>query len=206
MGAIDRGAEDQIEFVDETGAQERAIGDAAALDQQALDAELAVENVERQREIDLRPAGKDVGHALAAQTCKVCIRHALGQHHHDRIAANIRAAPADLALRIEHDAIGLCITPRKPRLPRKRLGRPGGIGLALGELRAGDAADHPGIAAELIMDLLEPVRARALRTPAAGVCAAIQAGVHQTDDIRLHANLRTALRPPFRCRRSWRDR
>ena len=76
LGAVDRRAEDQIEFVDQAGAQERAVGDAAALHQQALHAELAIENVQRQRQVDLGLAGEDIGYALAAQPREMRIRHA----------------------------------------------------------------------------------------------------------------------------------
>src|SRR5215470_11906005 len=88
------------------------------------------------------------------------IGHLLGQNDHDRITADVRAAPADLAMRIEHDAVGLGVAPGKPWLARKRLLRRNGIGLALGELRAGHPADQPGIAAELVMDALEQLAAR----------------------------------------------
>src|SRR4051794_29180909 len=67
LGAIDGRAEDQVEFVNQAGTQERAVGDAPALHQQALYTELAVEDVQRQREVDLGPAAKDIGHAPAAE-------------------------------------------------------------------------------------------------------------------------------------------
>src|SRR5581483_5939515 len=102
------------------------------------------------------------------------IRHALGQHNDDGIAADIGAAPPDLAMRVEHNTVSLGIAPRKPVFAWQFFARRFGIGPALGEFGTGDAADHPGIAAELVMNLLEPVGAGALRTPAAGMGAAIQ--------------------------------
>jgi hypothetical protein len=43
--AVHGGTDDQVEFVDESRAQERAIGTTAAFEQQALHAEFAIENV-----------------------------------------------------------------------------------------------------------------------------------------------------------------
>ena len=49
------GAEDQVEFVDETSARNPPSANAPTLDQQALHAELAIEDVQRQREVDDSP-------------------------------------------------------------------------------------------------------------------------------------------------------
>src|SRR5260363_201474 len=121
------------------------------------------------------------------------IRHRLGEHDHDRITADVGASPADLALRIEHDAIGPGVAPDDPILARKALRRHCRIGRALGEFLAGDASDQPGIAAELLMDLLEQIT-RALWSPAARQSPAIDARGHQADDVRFHASS---------CRRGW---
>src|SRR5262249_6041440 len=110
----------------------------------------------------------------------------LGQYDHDRIAADIRAAPPDLAVRSENDAVRHGIAPGEPWLTRKRLLRRSGIGLALGEFRAGDAADQPGVAAEFVVDALEQLAARPFGPLAAVECAAVHAGDHQADDMRFH--------------------
>jgi hypothetical protein len=60
---------------------------------------------------------------------------------------------------------------------------------ALGELLAGDAADQPGVAAEFVMQAFEQFAARSLRAPAAVQCAAVDAGDHEADDVRFHAEL-----------------
>src|SRR5215468_4098956 len=91
-------------------------------------------------------------------------------------------------MRVEHDAVGLCVASPEPRPARKGLLRRGGIGLAPGELLAGDAADQPGVAAELVVHPLEQAAGRPLGAPAASECPAVDTGGHQADDSWLHAN------------------
>jgi hypothetical protein len=70
-------------------------------------------------------------------------------------AADISPPPGDLALRIEHDAVGRRIAPGEPGLPRiGLLGMPG-IGVALRIFLTGAAPDELGIAAEPLMQALE---------------------------------------------------
>jgi hypothetical protein len=76
----------------------------------------------------------------------VSIRNRLGQDDHDRIATDVRTAPADLAAGVEHDAIRSRVASREPGLARKGLFRQRGIRLALRELLTGDAADEPSVA------------------------------------------------------------
>jgi hypothetical protein len=110
-----------MKFVDQSLAQKGAVGAAAALEQQPLHAEFAVEDVQCEAEIEFGLAGEDIGHALAAQARQMRIRHRLGQHDDNRVATDVGAAPADLAVGVEHDAIGLGVAPREPGLARKAL-------------------------------------------------------------------------------------
>ena len=73
--------------------------------------------------------------------------------------------------------------PRKGFLPRS------GIRLALGELLPGDAADQPGVAGELLVHPLEHIPSPSpLGAPAALERPTVDAGSHQADNSRLHAN------------------
>src|SRR5215471_13362394 len=103
----------------------------------------------------------------------------LRQYHDDRVAADVGPSPGDLTLRIERDAVGRGVTPGKPSFPR--------VGLVLGIFAAGDTADEPGAAAELLVQTLEQPRHTVLRgPPPAAENAAVDARVHVTDYIRLH--------------------
>lgn len=56
--AVHGRTQDQIELVDQSRAQKGTVGTAASLQQQPLHAEFAIEDVEREGEIELRPADK----------------------------------------------------------------------------------------------------------------------------------------------------
>src|SRR6202043_1066790 len=170
--------------------QKGTVGTAASLQQQPLHAEFAVEDVQCEGEIELRLSGKDVGHTLAAQPRQVRIRNCLGQDDNDRIATDVRTAPADLAVSVEHDAISPSVASREPRLPRKGLIRPRGIPLALGKLLAGDAADEPCVARQFIMHTFEQVPARSLGAPTTVERPTVHTGGHEADDVWFHANPR----------------
>src|SRR5581483_6006709 len=114
------------------------------------------------------------------------VRHLLSQNDNDRIAPDVGAAPADLPMRIEHDSVGPGVALGEPWLARKRLLGRSGIRFALGELRAGDAADEPRIAAQFVVNAFEQLAARPFRSLAAVERAAVHAGDHQTDDMRFH--------------------
>ena len=64
--AVHGGADDQVELIDQSSTQKRAIGSASSFEQQALHAELAIEDVQRAFEVELRLAGEDLRHAFAA--------------------------------------------------------------------------------------------------------------------------------------------
>src|SRR5258708_8837527 len=115
--------------------------------------------------MELRLSGEDAAHALAAQASQVRIRNCLGQHENDRIATDVRTAPADLAVSVEHDAIGLRAASREPGLARKGLFRRRGIRLAFGKLLAGDPANEPCVADQFVVHTLAQLPARSLRTP-----------------------------------------
>jgi hypothetical protein len=89
----------------------------------------------------------------------VRIRNCLGHDDNDRIATDVRTAPANLAASVEHDAIGLRAASREPGLARKGLFRRRGIRLALGELLSCDATDQPSVAGQFVMHTFELVRA-----------------------------------------------
>ena len=90
-------------------------------------------------------------------TRQMRVRHRLGENGDDRIAADIRAAPCNLAAAIEHDAISLGIAPGEPGLAREGLRGRIGIGCPLGKLAAGDAADqrHDDVLHQRVDDLVE---------------------------------------------------
>jgi hypothetical protein len=56
--AIDDRTDDKAEFVDEAGAQERTIGPASTLQQDAFDAEFGVERLERPGKINSMPRSR----------------------------------------------------------------------------------------------------------------------------------------------------
>jgi hypothetical protein len=112
-------------------------------------------------------SGKNVGHALAAQTRQMRVRNHLGKHDHDRIATDVGTVPGDPSVGVEHGAVRPCVAAREPWLPRKCLLRRDGIGLPLGELLAGDAANKPGVAGEFFVHPFEMIPGRSLGAPAA---------------------------------------
>src|SRR6202043_1910603 len=118
------------------------------------------------------------------------VRNCLGKDYHDRVSADVRTAPADLAVSVEHDAIGRRVASREPGLARKGLFRRRGIRLALGELLAGDAADEPCVAGQFVMHTFEQVRARSLGAPTTVERPTVHTGGHEADDVWFHANPR----------------
>src|SRR5882757_2823431 len=180
---------DQVEFVDQSRAQKRAIGAAPSFQKQALHAEFAIEDIQREGEVELRLSREDVGHAFAAQPRQVRVRDRLGKHDHDRIAADVRTAPADFAVGVEYHAVRVCIAPREPGLTGKALPRRCRVGCAFGELLTCDAADQPGVAGEVVVHALEEIPGRSLGPPAAGERSTVDARGHEADDMRFHAKL-----------------
>src|SRR6185437_14406500 len=150
--AVYRRADRKADLVDQAGPQKRAVRFAAAFEQQALDPQLAVQDVQRERQIQLPFAGKDVGDAVAAQPRQMRVGDLFGQHHDDRVAADIRATPGDLAASVESDAVSWDVAPNEPGFAREDLARVIRIGIFLGVFAAGDAADQPGAIAELLVD------------------------------------------------------
>jgi hypothetical protein len=90
-------SEDQIQLAYQSRAQKYTFGTAASLQQQPPHAEFAIEDVQREGEIELRLSGEDVRYAVAAQPRQMRIRNCLGQNDNNRIATDVRTAPADLA-------------------------------------------------------------------------------------------------------------
>ena len=83
------------------------------------------------------------------------VRDLFREDDDERIAADILAAPGDLALRIQHHPVGLAVAPAEPGLAGKAFAGRCGIGVALGKLLTGDAADEPGVAVEFVVQSLE---------------------------------------------------
>jgi len=111
----------------------------------------------------------------------------LRQDHDDRIAADIRPTPSDLAVRVERDAVSGGIAPDEPGFAWEDLARVIRIGVCLGVFAAGDAADQPGAVAELLVDTLEQTSQTVLRRPPpAAPGPAVDARIHVADNIRLH--------------------
>src|SRR5258707_2092929 len=187
LGAIDGRKNGKTDFIDKARPKESAVRAAAAFQQQALDPEFPVQDLQRQREIDLVLAGEDVGHLLGAKTREMGIRDLLRQHHDDGIAADVGAAPGDLAVPIESDSPGSRVAPGEPVFAWKRLDSLRRIRLPLAEFAAGHAADQPGIALELVVQALEQAsRVGALRPHAAPQDAAVDTRDHVADHVRLH--------------------
>ncbi len=111
------------------------------------------------------------------------------QHGDDRVAADVGAPPGDLAVRVEHDTVGVCIGPGEPGLPWIGPVYVIGISLPLGEFLTGDAADEPGVAAELLVQAFEQSRADPFGPPPAYQDAAVHARDHMADHKRLHAGI-----------------
>src|SRR5689334_24312961 len=57
LGTVDGRADDEADLIHQTGTQEGAVGAATTFKQQALHAEIAVEDLQGEREIDLGLAG-----------------------------------------------------------------------------------------------------------------------------------------------------
>jgi hypothetical protein len=95
------------------------------------------------------------------------VRNRLGKYDHDRIATDVGTAPGDPAMGVEHDAVHSCVAARQPWLTRECLLRRDRIGLALGKLLAGDAADEPCVPGEFVVHSLEQIPGRSLGAPAA---------------------------------------
>jgi hypothetical protein len=96
--AVHRRTKDEIELVDEPGAQEATVGAAPSFEQEAFHTEFAAEYVHRKGKIEFRLTGKEVRNAFAAQAGQVRVRNGFRKYDHDRIAADIGTAPGDLAL------------------------------------------------------------------------------------------------------------
>ena len=85
------------------------------------------------------------------------------------IAADVGPPPGDFPVRVEHDAVGLCVAPGKPRFPREGLVGAGRISFALCELLAGHAPDEPSVTGQFLVQPLEQAaRSSTVGAPTAG--------------------------------------
>ena len=66
--------------------------------------EPCVDALDGQRQVDLRLAGKDVGHAVLAQLGEMAVRDLLAEHRNGVIATDIVLAEMDAAGRIDADS------------------------------------------------------------------------------------------------------
>jgi hypothetical protein len=71
FGALDGRENSRAYLVDEAGAQKGSVRDPAAIHLQAIDAELAVQDVEGRRKVEIARTGENVRHAILAQTPKM---------------------------------------------------------------------------------------------------------------------------------------
>src|SRR6185437_2227569 len=197
LRAIDRGDDGEADLIDETGAQERAVVATAALEQQALDPELAIEKLECGSEVELPLAGEEVGDTVLAQTCKMRIGDLLGQHHDDRVTADVGSTPGYLALRIQHDPVCLRVAAGEPGLAAVSPVRLSIVGLCFRKLLSGDPAYQPGLTADPAVQTLEEIAPVAsARPPSAVQDAAVDARHHVADYVWLHGRLSY---PPRTC-------
>src|SRR4051812_32281126 len=143
------------DLVDEAGTKEGAVRHTPAVHLQAFDAELAIQDVEHAPKIESALASEDVGNAILPQACEVRVGDGFGQYDDDRIATDIVTAPRDFAVSIEHDPISGRIAPGEPGFPRIALVGMTRIGVTLGVLLTGDAADEPGVDRKSLVQPLE---------------------------------------------------
>src|SRR3974390_3526599 len=119
------------------------------------------------------------------------VRDIFREDHNDRIATNVRTTPGDLALGVEHHAVGFSIASRKPGMAGKGFFRCRRISLALREFLTGDATNKPGVSTELFVQSLEQAAGgRSLRAPPAMKCPTVNAGGHVADEVRFHLDPR----------------
>src|SRR5215218_1857584 len=117
------------------------------------------------------------------------VRDRLGKHDHDRVATDVRTAPANLSMCVQHNAVRLRIASREPGLAGKALLRRSRVVPAFGELLTRDPTNQPAVSGKLVVHALEKISGRPARPPAAGKRPTIDAGGHKADDMRFHANL-----------------
>src|SRR5205085_282054 len=92
LGAVDGGADREADLVDQAGSEKRPVRAAAAFEQQALDPQLAVQDLQRQSQIELLFAGEDVGDAILAEARQMRVGDPLRQYRADRVAADLGAS------------------------------------------------------------------------------------------------------------------
>ena len=76
-----------------------------AIHLKAFNAEFAVEDLEREVEIELAGAGEDVRDPILTEAGEMGVADLFGQDGNNRIAADIGASPNDFAVRIEHNPV-----------------------------------------------------------------------------------------------------
>ena len=114
--AVDRRTRDQTDLIYKAGTQTFAICITASFDQQSLDPEFPIQDFEGQRQIDGISTGEEIGDSILAQPGQMRIRDLLREHDDYRISTNIRTAPRDFSVRVQHHPISLCIALEKARL------------------------------------------------------------------------------------------
>src|SRR3954451_25243235 len=117
------------------------------------------------------------------------VRDRLGKHDDDRVATDLRTAPANLSMCVQHHAVRLRLALREPGLAGKALVRRSRVVPALGELLTRDPTNQPAVSGEFVVHSLEKISGGSVRPPAAGKRPTIDAGGHKADDMRFHANL-----------------
>src|SRR6185437_9837851 len=187
---VDHRTDGEADFVDESRAQKRAVVAAAALDQEPLHTELAVEEFERICEIQLPCSSEEVGHAVPAQAGEVRVRDLLAQHDDDGIAADFGPTPGDLPLRIQHHSVSTGVATGDPGFPRVSLAGMSIVGLPFRELLSRHPPDEPRVTAEFGVQTLEEIAPCASRrTPSAVQDSAIDARHHVAEYVGLHGPL-----------------
>src|SRR5438270_5445849 len=188
--AIDGRKDCEADLVDEPSSEKGAVGDAAAIHLQALDAEFAAQDVERKFEIERAPAGEDIRNPILTQPREVGVADLFGQNDHNRIAADIAATPDNFAPSVEHNAVSSGFAACEPGFPRVALVGARRISIALGVFLTGDTADEPGIDAQPVVQWFEMTPPLGIfRAPPTGQRPAIDAGHHMADHVRLHRPL-----------------
>ncbi|MGY2996665.1 hypothetical protein ACVWWD_005472 [Mesorhizobium sp. URHB0026] len=121
----------------------------------------------------------------------MAVGYIMSEQHHDMVPADVGFCKVQLARGIERHGKAARIALREIMRPLDLAAIRGRMRGGLAHLGHGDAADDPGVALEVVVDLL--IEARPLGPAAvgafgiaAGMKAAVERGKHMADDARLH--------------------
>lgn len=152
--AVDRRREQQAQFVDKAGLEERAVDPAATFDQQSSDAESIAQLRQQHRKIETIPPTKQIGDARRSERVQVRVGDLLADGHHHVVALDlVPLSPMQMALEVERDGERAGVTHDMiGARHRRRVAVVGG--LAPRVPTHGDPPAHPGVAVEHGVNIL----------------------------------------------------